>query len=135
MGQHRTYAVVVLSCLCALPAGCVPGYVRFTVDAPPTANQGLPVYMLVRTVDDKAYLGQSYQVVAAKVTEPDPSVLRSLVIYPDSRVEVRVKKPDKGGMAVYFLFTAPGERWKTLLPQPLPLSVALRLESNQIKRE
>ena len=41
-------------------------------------------------------------------------------------------KPAKDGVAVYFLFTDPKGRWKTLLAQPEASSVDIRLGDNQI---
>ena len=46
--------------------------------------------------------------------------------------EIKVKKPDKDGVAVYFLFTDPKGRWKTLLGQQASSSVDIHVGESQI---
>ena len=77
----------------------------------------------------------SYDTVASKVfaNPPDPSVLRSEVVYPGTTLDLTVVKPEMLPIAVYFLFTNPGERWKMSQVQPLPSSMDIGLDKNQIK--
>ena len=60
-------------------------------------------------------------------------MLRSEVVYPGRTLELTVKKPEAVPIAVYFLFAHPGDRWKLSQPQPLPSSLSVELDKNQIK--
>lgn len=119
-----------------LLSGCLPGYTRINVSTLTTTNQGAPLYMLVRAVDPKAYLTESYQTVASRVIDPDASVLQSAVLYPGQHRTMWLKQPKKLKLAVYFLFTSPsgGSNWRRLF-DPVPLRINLALEENQIKPE
>lgn len=113
--------------------GCFPGYLRIAVDAAPDMNRSTPLYMLVRGVERKAFLGESYSDVAAKLSEPDPSVLRTQLVYPGRTYSLSVKHPKKGGVALYFLFTDPGGGWRLFVDEPLPLQVKTLLRGNQVR--
>jgi hypothetical protein len=117
-------AAAALSC-----CGCVPGYVRLSVRAAEDTNRRQPLYMLVRTLPNKAYLGETYADVAAKLTEPDASVLRRELIIPGQARTMYIKQP-KGPLAVYFLFTEPGGSWRMLVEPPLPWQVKTALRGN-----
>ncbi len=130
--RRRGAGWVLLLPLCT---GCVPGYVRITVDAPAQTNGAVPLRMLVRAVDPKDFASESYSEVASKITAPDASVLRAEVVYPGTLRTFYLKKPQKGGLGLYFLFTAPGGTWRTLLDSPLPAAVRAQLDGNQIHEE
>jgi len=120
--------------LSALLAGCFPGYVRVSVETAADLNQKQPVYMLVRTLDRKAYLAESYGEVASKLVESDPSVLRKELLFPGTNRSLYVKKP-KGALALYFLFTAPGGTWRLFLDAPLPLQVKAELKGSRLVQD
>jgi hypothetical protein len=113
-------------------AGCNRDTLYLKVSSPAEVNAGRPVRMLVRAVDQQEYVNETYQAVADKVVVKDESVLASAVVYPRLPVSTAVKKPSKG-VSVYFFFTAPGPRWKTLLELPLPHTVDIRLAGNSIE--
>ncbi|MBL9005195.1 MAG: hypothetical protein JNJ46_13160 [Myxococcales bacterium] len=114
--------------------GCIPGYVRVSVDASADLNQKQPVYMLVRTLDRKAYLAESYGEVAGKLVESDPSVLRKELLFPGKSASLYIKKP-KGPLALYFLFTAPGGTWRLFVDAPLPLQVKAELKGSRLVQD
>lgn len=116
-----------------LGAGCVPGQLTINVKAAPNTNQSRPVYMVVRTVDSKAYLSQSYDEVVAKVVSPDKSVLHTGVVYPGKTRQVHVKVPQELPVAVSFLFTSPDGAWQTLLDALVPGTVDIDLEGSRIQ--
>jgi hypothetical protein len=103
-----------------------------TVRSPQDLNLGRPVRMLIRSVDQQEYVNESYVAVADKVVVKDESVLASEVVYPQLPLMVSVKRGDKM-VAVYFLFTQPGARWKTLLELPVPHATEIKLGTSNIE--
>ncbi|HEX8701505.1 MAG TPA: hypothetical protein VF815_21940 [Myxococcaceae bacterium] len=113
--------------------GCVPGQLTINVKAAPNTNQSRPVYMVVRAVDPKAYLSQSYDEVVDKVVSPDEAVLHSSVVYPGRTRQVNVQVPQTLPVAVSFLFTSPDGAWQTLLDAMVPGTVDINLEGSRIQ--
>ena len=64
--------------LTLLSAACCPGYVRVTLRADANTNQGRPLRVLVRSIDEQQHRSESYAAVSALVTQPDATVLRTL---------------------------------------------------------
>ena len=130
--------IAVLSVV-ALPlvggTGCFPGYLKLKVTSEPTTNNEAPFYMVVRSVDSKAFLVESYGDVAPKVVTPDNTVLKSVLLYPGTPATVWVKVPKKAGVGVYFLFTAPSEPWRILFEEPVPSTADLELQGNRLRPE
>jgi intracellular growth IglE-like protein len=123
-----------LSLLWLVGTGCHYDTVYMTVHSPNDMNAGRPVRMLVRAVDQQEYVNETYQAVADKVVVKDESVLHSAVIYPNVPLAARVKRPTNAakGMGVYFFFTSPGARWKTMLEVPVPHTAEIKLGSSNI---
>ena len=69
-----------------LASGCGPSHLTLNVRSPAGINQGRPLYMVVRAVDSKKYLSETYSDVAAKVVAPDDSVIETAVVYPGAEV-------------------------------------------------
>jgi hypothetical protein len=116
-------------------AGCSSNKLKIEVNSTIETNEGRPFYAVVRQVEQATYVTDGYDIVAAKVfvNPPDPSVLRSEVVYPGKTLELTVPKSETAPIAVYFLFSRPGERWKMSRVQPLPSSLTIELDKNQIK--
>ena len=118
-------------------AGCSsppepPPPLTFYVDPGLEANDGHLVYMIVRSVNEKQFIDETYQMVASKVfplTE-DPTLLGVHPISPGEKREIEMTGPAKGPVAVYFMFTDPGPFWKTLLNTPLSSSYGISLPSH-----
>jgi hypothetical protein len=111
--------------------GCADTFV-LTVRPPADMNAGRPTHVLVRAVEPRDFVDESYLSVAEKVVKEDESVLYSGVVYPGVTLVSRVKKATAKNIAVYFFFTHPGPRWKTLVEQPPPHSVDLALGPSTI---
>ena len=118
-------------------AGCSstpepPPPLTFYVDPGLEANDGHLVYMIVRSVNEKQFIDETYPMVASKVfplTE-DPTLLGVHPISPGEKREIEMTGPAKGPVAVYFMFTDPGPFWKTLLNTPLSSSYGISLPSH-----
>lgn len=108
--------------------------IRIHVTSTSTTNASLPFYMLVRAVDAKTYLSESYADIAPKVVAPDASVIKSVQIYPGMPMTLWVSPPDaKKAVAAYFLFTEPVEPWRMIFEPPAPLLVDIELEGSRIR--
>lgn len=118
-------------------AGCSSDTVNVRIESTEKTNGGLPFYVVFRTVEGAAFVTESYDAVAKKVfaNPKDQSVLRAEVVYPGVEREIAVEKPVALPLGVYFLFTKPGERWKTQRSLPVPSSMDIELDGNEIKRE
>lgn len=125
MMRMRRFALATLLALC----GCLPGYVRLSVNAAADVNNRQPLYMLVRTLPHKTYLAESYSEVAAKLLEMDASVLRKELLLPGHAYTLYVKQP-KTPLAVYFLFTEPGGSWRLIVDPPFPWQLKTDLRGN-----
>lgn len=121
-------AVLILS-------GCAPSPFKIGVQSAATTNQDRPLYMMVRNVDQKTFLSESYQTVANQVITPDPSVVQTEVVFAGTKRVLEIPKQTKTPVAVYFLFTTPasGTSWKILIDQPLPDRVDLQLGVDAIQ--
>jgi hypothetical protein len=123
---------VIAFVIAASVAGCNRDTLYLTVRSPHDLNAGRPVHMLVRSVDQQEYINESYVAVSDKVVAKDESVLGEAVVYPELPLMVSVKRGDKM-VAVYFFFTQPGLRWKTLLELPVPHATEIKLGTSNIE--
>jgi intracellular growth IglE-like protein len=126
------FRLTLLSLLWLVGTGCHHDTLYMTVRSPSDLNAGRPMRMLVRAVDPRQYVDESYQNVADKVVFKDDTVLHSAVVYPNVPLTAVIKWPSSKGIAVYFFFTSPGSRWKTILEMPLPHSADIVLRQNNI---
>lgn len=115
--------IVVLT---SLLVGCAsspepPKPMTFYVESSYEANDGHLVYMVVRSVNEKQFIDETYPMVASKVfpLTDDPTLLGVHPIKPGEKKSITATAPTKGPAAIYFMFTDPGPYWKTLLNTPL----------------
>lgn len=131
----------VLARICAVVStltslvGCLPGQVRVSLSNEPGSNRNTPFYLVVRKLEAKDFAGQPYSEIVRLLDSPDPSVLRTQLLYPGRKYRFYLKHPEKESLALYFLFTEPGGTWSLLLPRPLPWQVKASLRGNIVMRE
>ena len=97
-------------------------------------NEGRPLYVVVRTVDEQTFLTDTYGKISEMVTARplDESVLKVILLWPGKKNEILVEvAPDKS-VGVYGLFTQPGNQWKLFLQSPVPSNSRLRLVRGSI---
>ena len=109
-------SILALTLAVSAGPGCGAAQVVFDVRPDDALNGQRPCYLVVRNVDSKTYLEETYQTAAAQVTSPDDSVLESAVLFPGTRKELKVAPPSKGMVAVYAFFYRPAGDWKAILP-------------------
>jgi hypothetical protein len=74
--------------------------------------------VLVRETSKTDYPRVDYEDVASSLlAESDPKTLDWLVVLPGERREVVLQHAKGTAIAVYFLFTEPGQRWKALIAE------------------
>ena len=115
--------------------GCVPGYVRVTLQADAETNQGRPLRVLIRSVDEQSYRSETYASASRLVILPDATVLQSLTLEPRPH-ETRkfwVKSEKGKAMALYFFYTAPTASWKVWLKPALPWRITVPLGRTGVK--
>lgn len=109
--------------------------VELAVDSTRETNDGRALHALVRAVDKETYAADSYASIADLVSQRDPSVLATFVVFPGHRAQASLQVSRKTPIAVYFLFTSPGKPWRTLIDAPLPGRVELRLGRSSIEAD
>ena len=96
-------------------------------------NDGRPFYALVKESNESSFLTESYDSIADIVFEEDPLQLSREIIFPGQTITLKLKPKNKDkAIAVYFMFTSPGNHWKTILPTPLPKKYSIQLDNSQI---
>ncbi len=130
-------SITILLFLSCIFSGCSifkSDQIDIVVQSSEYCNGGRPFYMLVRMIDQKSYITESYQEVAEKVFQDnEQSVIKTESIYPGKEKKVYLDMQDKSPMAIYFLFTEPTERWKKFFALPLPKTMKFEIEGNGIK--
>lgn len=98
-------------------------------------NGGKVCYLLVRSVEDRAFLLETYHEVARLVFDQPhtPNLLANFMVIPGENRQVEVPRPGKNGLAVYCLYSDPGKQWKVLLPAPLKKKYTIHLEKDEIR--
>jgi hypothetical protein len=126
------FAALVL--LLGLAPGCSTSQISVYVDSSPETNEGRPLYMVVRAVEASKFATDTYESISRSVfaRPADDTIIRADVIYPGAEREVIVEKPVDVPLSIYFLFTDPGDRWKTRVLQPVPDDVEILLGENEI---
>lgn len=111
-----------------------PPQMKLFLHSDPAINNGQLFYMVVRAINDKQFLTESYQTVAGMVfSDPaDKTVLGVHVILPGNKQEFSVEQPEQNSVAFYFLFTDPGDQWKKLVSQPLASSYDVKIEKTGV---
>ena len=135
--QKKLFFVMLLLAAATCGWSCggkLPPQIIFTINPDTGANSGQPFYVVVRTVNEKKFLVESYQNIAEMVFSdpPDPSILAWQVVLPGSSQEIKIEKPTKAPVAVYAMFTEPGDKWKVMLKMPVVSEYEILLKNNQL---
>jgi hypothetical protein len=98
-------------------------------------NQGTPFYAVVKSSDYSSFLVDDYKKIATEVVsgKEDPACLNTTVFIPGETKTIEVKSAEDKAVAVYFIFTHPGEEWKYLTDDKEGHKVKILLGENEIK--
>jgi predicted component of type VI protein secretion system len=123
--------------LCLL-TGCAsrstPETVTFQIKTTEKTNQGIPLYALVKSTDFSHFLSDDYRKIAHQkmIAEADPTCHLACLI-PGETKTIRVEKKDDKPIAIYFIFTQPGEEWKYMINEEKVQHAKILLGEKEIK--
>lgn len=113
--------------------GC--NYCTLKIRSSKCTNNGAPFYALVKSTDFPTFLTDDYQKIANLVANPpeEEGCFQTFCIVPGKDHMVTVETPDVESIAVYFLFTTPGDIWSQILEleEGCPI-IRITLEGNEI---
>jgi predicted component of type VI protein secretion system len=116
------------------PAAPPPKPLHLTFVSATDTNGGTALHVLVRKTNKIDYPRQDYDDVAKSLLlESDPDTLEWVVVTPDTTREVEVARPADAQVGVYFLFSAPGARWRHLVDDDSVEFVQFEVGRDQIK--
>ena len=128
--------MLVLVLLSALLGACTRTSTIFVKSSKET-NEGRPLHMMVRTLEEPAPI-ESYGDVAALAysEEKNESVLDVSVVLPgEEDLVVTLDTTGEQSVMVYFFFTNPdGDRWHVPVRAPLPEEIYIELGENEISQ-
>jgi len=80
------------------------------------------------------FLLESYDEIAGMVYSdpPDESLLAWHPLLPGKKDKIKVEKPKKNDVAVYALFTQPGDGWKIMLKNPLGSKYDINVQNGSL---
>jgi predicted component of type VI protein secretion system len=98
-------------------------------------NQGTPFYAVIKSIDYSQFLLDDYQKIAteAMAGKDDPTKLNAVCFIPGETKMIEVENKDNKPVAVYFIFTHPGEEWKYLTDESEGHNVKILLGESEIK--
>ncbi len=125
--------MVLVLLLCSGCGGKKVPMMELVVTADKNANNGQPVYLVVRAVNSSDFVSEDYQSVAGMVmlNPPDKTVLSTNLILPGKKTKIELTKPDNRSIAVYCMFTKPGQ-WKVFMQKPLKKKYKFVLNKDSI---
>ena len=130
--------VLVFFLVCSLGLiGCfnkVP-VIKFKIKSDNSANNGQPVYLLIRTINGPEFVTDDYQTIVNLFNKSplNNSVISTDYIVPGETKKIIVKKPDDSNIAVYCMFTHPENQWKVLIQKPLEKKYVIQLDNNTLQ--
>lgn len=129
----RGALVLLVSLSLALSAGCTKT-LQIVLRAGPDTNAGRPLQALVRVTDRVAYGQETYAEVERLLGTPNVTVLRNTTVYPKAGAvrELRIPKPERRAVGLYFLFADPQGAWKLLVEPTVPDRIELSLLRDRI---
>lgn len=112
-----------------------PPQMTITVETNSKINGGQVFYFVMRSINEKQFLTDTYQAVAGIVfaDPPDSSVLASQAIFPGLRQTFKVPQPTQNSVGFYFMFTDPADEWKKIISQPLATGYTIHIDKDQVE--
>ncbi len=131
--KMRCYIILLVFTLSFFSCSGKKPVLTLTINADETANQGQPVYLVVRTVNSSDFVTQDYQSVAGMImlNPPDETIISTNLILPGKKIKIKFDKPDNRSLAVYCMFTDPAQ-WKVFMQKPLEKKYKFILEDNSL---
>lgn len=97
-------------------------------------NQGTNFHILVKETTDVEFFQSKYETIANEAIEDDEKRLVDRVHLPGKTDKFDIKIPSSDRpVAIYFLFTQPGYRWKEKIDNPQSKKVKILLGENEFE--
>ncbi|MEN6375650.1 MAG: hypothetical protein ABFD75_12855 [Smithella sp.] len=133
--------IVILSFFTTMMQACSgPKHVKkvdFILIADEKANEERSVYVVIRKINKKVFLDESYEDVTNTIyAEPrDQSLLASRILIPGKKEKLTLEiiKPDEVSIGVYGLFANPGKNWKLFFETPLESKYSIKVQENNLE--
>jgi hypothetical protein len=133
--------IVVLSFTATMMQACSGSKhvkkVNFILIADEKSNEERSVYIVIRKVNKKVFLDESYDDVTNTVyAEPrDQSLLAWRILMPGKKEKftLEIIKPDEVNIGIYGLFANPGKNWKLFLETPLESKYSIKIKENNLE--
>jgi len=133
------YALIIVFLLSSILVGCQntkeSKEITLQIMASPNVNRGTPFYMVTKSTEVIQFYIDDYQTIAREVFFEEKGKKESTnhIFIPGTTQTVNLKITDKEKpLAVYFLFTNPGEEWKVILENSGYKHHKFLLEENRI---
>ncbi len=100
-----------------------------------STNEGTPFYVLIKATNFPTFLTDDYPNIAELIVNPpeDQTCFATCCIVPGQQQTVKIETPEDKSIAVYFLFTSPGDVWKQIiLLEESCSTIKILLEGNEI---
>ena len=91
-----------------------PKLTKINIQTTKLSNGGAPCHVVVKATTFADFLVDDYDKIIPLVEHPDEKVLAVFCVAPGSPKTVSVKGPMDKAIAVYCIFTQPGEGWKRI---------------------
>jgi hypothetical protein len=120
-------------------AGCTPKVQTTTttlqIKTNERTNQGTPFYAVIKSTNYSSFLVDDYQKIATETMlgKEDEGLLNTTYFIPGETKTIQVETTEDKPVAVYFIFTHPGEEWKYLTDEKEGQKVKILLGENEIK--
>lgn len=90
-----------------------PRMTKVNIRTTKVSNYGAPFYVMIQATNFSNFLTYDYEKVTAAIfTELDENCLACFCVVPNTNQTIKIDAPPGTSIAIYCLFTHPGEGWK-----------------------
>ncbi len=108
------------------------GKTSIQIKALKKANHNTPFYVLVKPSSFADFLKADYHKLVEEKLTNESQFLEVACIIPGQTELLQIKTPEKDAIAVYFLFTTPGDEWKYFIDKEGPRKIKILVGDNEI---
>jgi hypothetical protein len=97
------------------------------------ANHGTPFYVLIKPCSFTQFLKDDYYKIVEEKLSDDSQFLSVSCLMPGDTKLLEVKTPEKEALAVYCIFTKPGDEWKYFIDAEGPRKIKILIGNSEIE--
>lgn len=110
-----------------------PEKTAIQVKASEKANHETPLYIFVKAVSFTQFLRDDYHQIVEEKLKDDSAFLQTGCVVPGETKLFQFDTPEKESVAVYCIFTKPGQDWKYFIDAEGPRNVKILIGENEIQ--